>query len=128
MKISAVGGLGLANLDSSLEEGFVYPPQEVTYTSPAVNPSITINFEVLHLLVNLLVAGNVCLEFVTLESPFVLEGMELIFQLSDAMLGETWTKKCKFELPVCGAKVAGLAELINAHLGWGPLTVILSLA
>ncbi len=65
--------------------------------------------------------GIIHLEVVVLEFPLVLEGTELVFKVPSVVLGETCVKKCKVELPVCGADIVGLAKLVNVCLSWGPL-------
>ncbi len=63
------------------------------YTRTEINTSITIGLEVLHLLIDLLVSGDVHLKVVSLILPFVLEGAELFFELSGVLLCETGPKE-----------------------------------
>ncbi len=79
MEVGAVGIVRFTNLNSSLKGGFIYPPKEIMYASPAYNPSTTIGHEVLPLLKDLLMVSNVHLEIVVLEFPFVLERVGLFF-------------------------------------------------
>ncbi len=60
---------------------------------PRVYSSIAIGLQVLLLLVDLLVAGNVCLEVTVLVLPSVLEGAQLLLKLYGAVLGEYRTKQ-----------------------------------
>ncbi len=52
MKVSVVGCLGLAKLQSSLHGWFVNPRKEVAHTAFTINTCISIGLEVLHLLEN----------------------------------------------------------------------------
>ncbi len=72
VEVNAIRVLRLANLDGSLGEGFVYFTKKVAYADSGINPSITIILEVLLLLENLFVVGNIHLKVVTLEFPFIL--------------------------------------------------------
>ncbi len=116
MEVNAVVVLGLTDLNSSLERGLLDAPKEIAYSSPEVNTSIAISLEVLHLLIDLLVLGNVHLKVVFPELPFVLEGSELIFKLSCMVLSEAGPKECKPQLLVSGMDIAGLVKLINANI------------
>ncbi len=89
------------------------------YTSATVNSSIIIILEVLHLLEDLLMASNIHLEVVGLKLPLVLEGMQLLFELSGVALGKTWTKKLELKFLEGSVDVAGLVELINGGLSRG---------
>ncbi len=71
MEVNAVRVLRLADLFSSLDRGLVYSPEKVMHMCANVNPSISIVLEVIHLLEGLVVTGNVHLEVVTLEFPFI---------------------------------------------------------
>ncbi len=88
---------------------------------PKVCSSITVGLQVLHLLVDLLVEVNVCLEVTVLVLPFVLEGTQLLLELSGAVMGESRTKKCESEFLVCSTDNVGLAKLVNTGLNRGIL-------
>ncbi len=66
--------LRLTDLDNSLEGGLLNSSKEVAHTCPKIDTCVTISLEVLHLLVNPLVSGNVHLEVIILVLPLVLEG------------------------------------------------------
>ncbi len=93
MKVGAVVILRLTDLNGSLDGGLLDAPKVVTYTSTKINTIITFGLEVLHLLVDLLVSGNVRLRVISLILPFLLEGSELFFKLSGASLCETGPKE-----------------------------------
>ncbi len=63
--------------------------------STKIDTSITVDLEVLHLLIDLLVSGDVHLKVISLILPFVLEGAELFFELSGTLLCETGPKECE---------------------------------
>ncbi len=73
MKVSAIGGLRLKDLNSSLERGLVDPRQEETCVDANVYTSISIILEVLHLLEDLFMMGNVGLKVAVFKVPFILE-------------------------------------------------------
>ncbi len=85
--------LRLTDLNSGLEGGLLDAPKEVAYTSTKINTSIALGLEVLYLLIDRLVLGNVRLKIVALKLPFVLEGAELFFELSGALMCETGPKE-----------------------------------
>ncbi len=85
--------LRLTDLNSGLEGGLLDASNELAYKSTKIDTSITVGLEVLHLLIDLLVLGNVRLKVVSLILPFVLEGAELLFELSSALLCETGPKE-----------------------------------
>ncbi len=76
------------NLDCSLEGGFVYPSNETLHMSTRGNLSITIVLEVLLLLIDLLVASNICPEVIGCKLPLVLKGTQLLLELSSTALGK----------------------------------------
>ncbi len=103
--------LGLADLYSGLEGGLI------VYACPKIDDTgITLCLEVLHLLVDPLVSGNVCLEIIVLVLPHVLDGPKFIFKLSGLALGKSRTKKLESEFLVRGMEIAGFAKLINVGL------------
>jgi hypothetical protein len=65
--------LRLTDLDSGLEGGLFNPPKKVPYAGTRVYASVTISLEVLHLLVYLFMAGNICLKVAGLILASVLE-------------------------------------------------------
>ncbi len=93
MEVYTVGVLRFADLNSCLEGGFVYSSKRVEHACANVNPSISIILEILHMLVDLLVAGNIGLEAVGLLFSLVLEGAKFLLKLSSTTLGKTPTKK-----------------------------------
>ncbi len=108
--------LGLTDLDSGLEEGLIYLSKEILHTSVWVDASVTVILEVLHLLVDLLVAGNIELKVVLLVLALVLEVVQIFFQLSGAALGKTRAKKRGLKFLEGGTNIAGLAKLVDADL------------
>ncbi len=94
---NAVLILRLADLNSHPEGGLVYPSEKVVHASTRVNSIITIMLEVLHLLEDLLMAGNVYLEVISLVLTLVLEGAQFNLELPSAMLGKAWSKECNLE-------------------------------
>ncbi len=120
VEVNAVGVIRFANLNRSLEGGFVYFSKKVAFMGSDINSSVTIILEVLHLLEDLFMAGNLCLEFVVLEFPLVLEGTELLFKLPSATLNPDQEEILEFLER--SADIAGLVERVDAGLG----TMILS--
>ncbi len=88
---------------------------------PKVYSSVTVCLQALHLLVDLLMLVNVCLEVTVLVLPFVIEGAQLILNLSSTSLGELWAKNREPEFLVCSMDIAGLARLVNTDLSRGIL-------
>lgn len=84
-------GLRLVDLNSSLEGGLFNTSKEVTNTFALINSALAICFQVCHLPVDLLMAGKDCLEIVASKLSLVLEGLQLVFELSSMPL-------CKFGL------------------------------
>ncbi len=85
--------------------------------SAQVNPSIVISLKVLHLLVYLLVAGNIHLEVAVHVFPLVLEETELLFELLGMTLGKAQSREGMLKLPECSVDIVGLAQLVNDVLG-----------
>ncbi len=108
-----------ADLDSCLEGGLIYPLKEIAYTSIRINPSINIVLEVLYLLEDILVAGNVHLEVVGLEFPLALKRTKLLLKLPGMALGKTLTIKHKLEFLGGRVDILHLVELIGVGLGMG---------
>ncbi len=111
----------LTDLDSSLEGGFVYPSKEIAHTCAGVDARVTVVLELLHLLVNLLMTGNIQLEVVVFMLAFALEGMQLFLELPSPMLSETRAKKCDLKFLEGSTDIAGLAKCFDANLCRGLL-------
>ncbi len=86
-----------------------------------INSSITISLHALHLLINHLVLGNVRLKVAVLVLPFILEGAQLLLDLSSAVLGKSQTKKCEAEFLVLSTDNVGFAKLVHTGPSGGIL-------
>ncbi len=93
LEANAVLILGITDLDSCLEGGFVYLSKKIVHMSARVNSGITIILEVLHLTVDLFMVGNIHLEVFVLVLALVPKGVQLLLKLPGLVLGKAWSKK-----------------------------------